>query len=243
MQEDKDTNTFVRTKIVRQLKDDKAAHRKRIQFLVEADNGSATVESIMEYNELCDMVETQLSAMNDGPEDNLWSFKRILNHQGPLKPTDPRYKGSRWNLLIDWDGHDATWEPRTIIDSSDKISVSEYAAEHNLLSTPGWKKYRNTARQVRKMNRQLARILKAKKKFNPGPKYNYGIRLPDRSKPYQELDREQGDTQWKDAHQYEIDCYDENNVFDDKGPATKELIEQYNAQGYQQIKLIWTYAV
>ena len=61
MQEDKDTNTFVRTKIVRQLKDDKAAQRKRIQFLVEADTGSATVESIMDYNELCDMVETQLS--------------------------------------------------------------------------------------------------------------------------------------------------------------------------------------
>ena len=45
-------------------------------------------EELLTYNQVMDHIE------NEEGQEILWKFKRIYGHQGPLRPTDPNYKGS-----------------------------------------------------------------------------------------------------------------------------------------------------
>jgi hypothetical protein len=43
-----------------------------------------------------------------------WNFKHIFGHEGPFRASDPEYKGSRYNILIDWENGETTSEPLNI---------------------------------------------------------------------------------------------------------------------------------
>ena len=181
---------MIRTKIVRKLEQDELVPKENIRFLVQSDTPNSKVEDIMEYHALCEMVEKHLKALDGDPEQELFTFQEILAHEGPLKPGDAKYKGARWNLLILWDlGDDPTWEPRTLIEKDDPTSVALYAKRNDLLSKAGWKKYKHICRRISKANRQLARIMKSKRKYKKEPCYNYGVRLPDKEKSFADLDK------------------------------------------------------
>jgi DNA topoisomerase IA len=59
MREDAEGN-IIQSEIVRMLKQDKEDKRKRVQFLVETKNGNDTAEEVIDYNELCNLVEKKL---------------------------------------------------------------------------------------------------------------------------------------------------------------------------------------
>ena len=44
-------------------------------------------------------------------EDALYKFKSIRDHTDPYTSTDPEYLGSSYNLLIEWETGEMTWEP------------------------------------------------------------------------------------------------------------------------------------
>ena len=55
-----------------------------------------------------------------GPlEDGFYRFKCIKNHKGPYTSSDPEYNGSSYNLLIEWEPGEQTWEPLSNIIASD----------------------------------------------------------------------------------------------------------------------------
>lgn len=243
LKEDKETGIVQRTKIVRKLENDENDRKKNIQFLLQIDKNETSVEDVMHYNDLCDIMEDQTNEINGVAEDKMWTFERIIGHQGPYKPNHPNYKGSAWNVLVDWDGYDATWEPRTIIEKTDPIAVAHYAKENNLLKKSGWKKYKRMARSIKKINTMLLRIFKAKKKRSQGPQFNYGVQLPDSKTSFQELDAQNKNTLWADAHKHEINKYNELVVFKDHGPFSHELLQKLKDEGYQHIRLIWVYDV
>jgi hypothetical protein len=58
------------------------------------------IEEIVAYNEVLDYINDQ-----DQTEkaDQLWKFRAITAHQGPLAQTDPNYKGSSYNVLVEWE--------------------------------------------------------------------------------------------------------------------------------------------
>jgi hypothetical protein len=64
------------------------------------------------------------------------SYTKIAAHQDVLY-TD-KYKGSIFNLLIEWVDEEATWEPMHAVVSSDAIAVAEYGRVQNMLETKGW---------------------------------------------------------------------------------------------------------
>ena len=246
LKKDEESDTLVRHKVVRQLETSRLNKEKTLRFIVQTDTsepGQKSVEEIMDYNELCELVEAQIAAASGDRSDELFTFDKILAHEGPLSPTDPSWNGSRWNVQIAWDNGDVTWEPRDIIHKGDPISLAMYAKENNLLKTPGWKRYKRTVRQMKKATFHLRRMLKNNRKRTSGPQFCYGVRLPDWSKPYQDLDAENGNHLWQEAVDYEIACYDENDVFEDRGPATEEAVKKLLAEGYQKIRLVWSYAV
>ena len=44
------------------------------------------------------------------PEDGLYRFKCIKDHKGPYTSSDPEYNGTSYNLLIEWETGEQTWE-------------------------------------------------------------------------------------------------------------------------------------
>ena len=63
-----------------------------IKFLASIDE--ADEDEIISYNELIDIIHKQQMEEDEDP-DRLWVFKDIIGHQGPLKPDDKSYKGSK----------------------------------------------------------------------------------------------------------------------------------------------------
>jgi hypothetical protein len=111
MQEDTTNGDIIRTEIVQMLKQGDNDTAQHIKFIVESKNGEQSIESIVDYVQLCDIIEAQIQTLEDGTDDSLLTFKSILAHQGLFTVKHPNYKGSSGNLLIEWDVGEPTWEP------------------------------------------------------------------------------------------------------------------------------------
>ena len=82
-------------------------------------------------------------------------YSGILDHQGPLKQHDPRYKGSSYNVLVNWDDGTQTWEPLNIIGKQDPVTLAQNDHDNGLLNQPGWKFLHRTAKCQRFLNTVL----------------------------------------------------------------------------------------
>jgi hypothetical protein len=72
-------------------------------------------------------------------EDIVWKFKCIIGNQGPLCHTDPNYKGSKYNVLMEWENGEITKGPLALIAANDPITCAIYAKEKGLPDKEGWK--------------------------------------------------------------------------------------------------------
>ena len=46
-----------------------------------------------------------------GMDQQLIKFRAIIGHQGPVKATDPDWKGSKYNVQVEWETGEDTFEP------------------------------------------------------------------------------------------------------------------------------------
>ena len=230
MDEQPDGTRF-RAKVVSALQQhehDLDAHPTRRQFICRI-NGDK--EEIISYNEI-------LNYLNRDAEDEvLWKFKYITGHQGPLKQTDPDYKGSTWNVRVEWESGEITYEPLEIIAADDPVSCADYAKRANLLDIDGWKRFRRIARRNKKLTRM---INQAKlRSFKTAPKYMFGYEVPNSFKRAVELDKLNGNTLWQDAIKLELRSLFEYDTFDDLGPAESAIIPKL----FKRIRVHMVYAV
>ena len=133
----------MRAKVVHQIMDRDAENHQQIKFLLSLGDGE--LEELISYNKLCDLITEQMESKGTCYGE-IYTFKSILDHQGPLKCHDSKYKGSQWNVLVAWDDGTQTWEPLNIIGKHNEITLAKYAKENDLLSKPGWKFLRKTAK-------------------------------------------------------------------------------------------------
>ena len=64
--------------------------------------GNRKVEELISYNQLVDHLEA--GANEDSKiSDDLYKFRALIGHQGPLKTTDPNWKGCKFNVLVEWE--------------------------------------------------------------------------------------------------------------------------------------------
>ena len=54
------------------------------------------------YSQLLDRLE-QAVEQDNSMDQELYRFRAIIGHKGPLKATDPNWKGSKWNVQIEWE--------------------------------------------------------------------------------------------------------------------------------------------
>jgi hypothetical protein len=71
------------------------------------------------------------------PDEQMWSFKDIIAHEGPLTRDSPNYKGSSYNVLIAWEDGSRTFEPLKTIAANNPAVCAVYAERAKLLDTDG----------------------------------------------------------------------------------------------------------
>jgi hypothetical protein len=86
---------------------------------------------------------------------NCISSEVITAHQGPLHSSDKYYKGSRYNVLVEWETGETTYEPLDLIAGDDPVTCAQYSEQHGLLDTEGWKWFRSIASDFPKVEQLM----------------------------------------------------------------------------------------
>ena len=81
-----------------------------------------------------------------GMDQELFKFRSIIGHQGPLAATDPDWKGSKFNVQVEWETG-VTYEALSIIAADDPVTCAAYAKENDLLALEGWCWFRNLVKK------------------------------------------------------------------------------------------------
>ena len=161
--------------------DDHGQPLEDIKFKLKINKDQA--EEIMSYNQLMDYIQKGTEAEED--PDSLFKFGDIVAHQGPLESTDPDHKGSKYNVMVEWESGEVTYEPLTLISKDDPITCAVYAKKHDLLDTTGWKHLKRYAKTSKRLigavKQSRIRQVRASARYQHGfqvPKdYNDAIRL------------------------------------------------------------------
>ena len=230
MQPEEDGQRF-RARIVKKI-NEMDNNEEKTKFLCKLD--SEDYDVIMDYNDILDLVERQYEEEINDPE-RLWTFKRILAHEGPLKPHHPNYKGSQYNVLLQWEDGSSTYEPLDIVGKDDSMTCAKYAKENNLLDTPGWKRFKRLCKNIKVYNRRIRQNML--KSVRRGVVYQFGYRVPRDYKEALMLDKMNGNSKWQTAVKLEIDQLMEYETFKDKGKFTRV------PDGYQKIRVHIVFAV
>ena len=85
--------------------------KNKSQEKISSDSSSRLIKiNLMTYHQLMKYLEDKADS---GPlEAGLYRFKCIQDHKGPYTPSDPEYNGSSYNLLIEWETGEQTWETK-----------------------------------------------------------------------------------------------------------------------------------
>ena len=166
---------YPRAKVTRKVVEDiEKADGERVQklsYILGIGNGK--VEELISYNQLVDHLEAAANEDNE-INDDLFKFRALIGHQGPLKPTDPNWKGCKFNVLVEWETGDKTYEPLPILAADDPVTCATYAKENDLLHIEGWKRFRNLA----KRDKTLASMQSKIRQVRRSSKYMFGHLIP-----------------------------------------------------------------
>ena len=88
-----------------------AKHPDCIKFICSVNDDM--YEEILTYNEILEYIAE--NEEQDVDQAIMWKFKCIAGHQGPLKKGDPTYNGSKFNVLVEWETGESTYEPLDVI--------------------------------------------------------------------------------------------------------------------------------
>ncbi|WP_371068099.1 hypothetical protein, partial [Salmonella enterica] len=138
-------------------------------------------------------------------EEKLHIYKRILSHHGPYKASDPEYKGSKWNLKIEWEDGTITFEPLTIMIKDDPAGCAKYGKENDMLEEEGWKKLKRIAKREKLMKRMAKQAALASKR--KAPIYSFGVQVPRNEEEARQLDNRYAELgtarKWEEAEDIE----------------------------------------
>jgi hypothetical protein len=200
-----------RARIVRAIEDHDGAtahNPSRVKFLCSINDDES--EEIIAYNEILNYIEN-----NESEGTTVWKFKRITGHEGPLIQSHQNYKGSSYNVMIEWENGEITAEPLSAIAKDDPVTCAIYAKDAGLLEVEGWKRFKALARRQKKLIRM---VNQAKlRSYRTAPKYQYGFEVPKDYQHAVRLDRQAGNNKWQDSTKLEMDQLNEYDTFKDYG--------------------------
>ena len=226
-----DDGTVRRARVIEPIEIRRQKNKDFTSFRIKYDKDD--VEDIIAYNEIMNHIYHERN--EDG--GHLWKYRTILSHQGPLTPKHPDYKGSKYNLEIEWENGERSFESFRTLFEDDPVSLGIYAKKNNLLETEGWR----CLKPIAKRQRKFERLIKQAKlrSYRTSPKYMYGFQVPNTYDEAIELDRKNGNTKWADATSLEMEQLDEYKTFIDMGSYSHSKIPK----GFKRIKVHLVFAV
>ena len=111
---------------------DEEIGKQYLKFFVKYDNSDKANE-IIAYNDIICYVNKEIDRDDD---EEVWHFKRISAHQGPLTTKHPAYKGSKYNVQVEWEDGSVMYEPLCTIATDDPVTCAVYAKNNGLLDVP-----------------------------------------------------------------------------------------------------------
>ena len=107
---------------------------------------SCIYKELISYNQLLEHLETAQD--NDmGMDQDLFKFRATIGYQGPLAASDPDWKCSKYNIQVEWETGEITFEPVSMIAADDPVTCAAYTKQHDLLAVEGWHRFRNLAKK------------------------------------------------------------------------------------------------
>ena len=136
----------------------------------------------MSYVQILDHLDQQEQ------QEDLYKFRAITGHQGPLSPQDENCKGSKYNVMVEWETGEMTDEPLSFVGADDPVTCAEYAKKHDLLHLDGWKRLKHIA----KNKKQLTRAINKSKirQVRSSAVYQFGFLIPKDYKQALQLDEQ-----------------------------------------------------
>ena len=187
-----------------------------------------------------DLFEFAISQGKENCCKGIWTTRPYLlcRDLGPprsLEEPQSKYKGSSYNVLVDWDDKTQTWEPLDTMAEQDPVTLARYAHDNGLLNEPGWKFLRHIDKRQRFL---IAIINSVKRHTNPNQvKYKFGVCVPRTFAEAMMLDKDNGNTFWGDAVHCELDQLFSDKTFHDLGPGGLPGME------YKKIKIRFVFDV
>ena len=178
-----------------------------------------------------------------GMDQELYRFRAIIGHQGPLLASDPDWKGSKYNVQVEWETGEITFKPLSIIAGDDPVTCAAYAKENDLLALAGWCRFRSLA----KKDKVLARAIKRSKirQVRRSQTYMFGYLIPGNYMEAMQFDSANKNSKWYDAIKMEMESMREHKVFKkwDKAILDKHKKVMNSPKGYHRIKVHLVFAV
>ena len=198
----------VTKKVVQENEAEDGNRIPNINFILDIGEGKA--EELITWNQLLDHLE-QAEDQDNSMDQELYKFRAIICHEGPLKVTDPNSKGSKYNVQVEWETREITFETLSVIADDDPTTCAAYAKEKNLYNLDGWKRFRHLI----KKDKQLTRAIKQSRvrQVRQAQKYMFGYLIPRNYTEALEFDKANNNSNWNDATRAEMDSIHSYEVF------------------------------
>ena len=151
MDEDGERKRLTISEHVNIISQDQVSREYQLRFKLKIDGDH--LDDHISYNQLMEYLEDNTDTGQ--LENGLYKFRCTKDHRCPYTPSDPEYIGSSYNLLIEWETGEMTWEPLSNIIASESYTCAVYAKKHDILNTPGRKLLKRHARTARRHIRTL----------------------------------------------------------------------------------------
>jgi hypothetical protein len=179
-----------------------------MKFFCEVSDSA--VDEIFTYNESIDHIERDNSNIENDLEQ-LYKFCCIAACQGPLCCSDKDWKGSKYNVFVEWETGETTYEPLKAIATDDPVTCAGFAKKNNHLNTDGWKQFWRIAKSEKKLQRMINQV--KLKSYRRDPSWKFGVLVPCNHAHAVSLDKANGNTKWQDAEATEKSQLMEYNIF------------------------------
>ena len=78
--------------------------------------------------------------------DSAHTFKEISDH---------RYKNSTYEVLVEWECSEKTWEQIALMRQDDSVTLVKYGIENDLLEKPGWKQLQRYVKSTKRLDHNI----------------------------------------------------------------------------------------
>ena len=198
----------VTTQGVEIIDQDHGQRVENINFILDIGNGK--VEQLISYNELLEHLENAQDH-DMAMDQELSRFRAIIEHKGPVLASDPDWTGSKYNVQVEWETGEISYEPLSIIAADDPVTRAAYAKENDLLGLEGWHRFQNLA----KKDKGLARAIRQSKirQVRRSQTYMFGYLIPRNYMEAIQFDSENKNSKWYYAIKMEMESMLEYKVF------------------------------